>query len=54
MEFPNSEHGQGLIEYALILALVFLVVIIVVAFFGDAIVELYNNTINPLLDVFNN
>ena len=50
---PNqSERGQGLVEYSLILALVFLVVIIVLAFFGEAVVELYNNTIGPLLAVF--
>ncbi len=52
MNDTRLEHGQGLIEYALILALVFLVVIIVLALFGDALVELYNNTLGPILDAF--
>jgi Flp pilus assembly pilin Flp len=48
----QSEYGQGFLEYALLLSLIFLIVIIVVALFGDALLELYNNTIGPLLDAF--
>jgi pilus assembly protein Flp/PilA len=45
--FPHEE-GQGLVEYALILVLVALVVIIILAVFGPAIGNLYSNTMANL------
>ncbi len=40
--------GQGLIEYALILMLVAIVVIVIVALFGSAVGNLYSVTINAI------
>lgn len=40
-----SEPGQGLIEYALILMLVALIVIVVAAVFGPAIGNMFSNLI---------
>jgi len=48
----QAENGQGLVEYALILVLVALVVIIVVALYGNSVENLYNYTINRLVDTF--
>lgn len=37
--------GQGLVEYAIILMLVALVVIILVALFGEAVGEMYSDIV---------
>jgi len=50
MDINKTERGQGLLEYALILSLVFLIVIIVVAVYGEAVVALYRDTILPLVE----
>ena len=50
MDINQTERGQGLVEYAFILALVFLVVIIVVALYGEALVALYEDAILPLVE----
>ena len=42
------ERGQGLVEYALILVLVALVVILVVTVFGSSVGNLFSKTINSL------
>ena len=42
------EMGQGLVEYALILMLVAIVVIVIVALFGGAVGNLYSVTINTI------
>jgi pilus assembly protein Flp/PilA len=39
----SREKGQGLLEYALILALVSIVIIIVLTLFGETISELFND-----------
>ena len=44
-EFP---HGQGLVEYALILVLVAIIVIIMLALFGGAVGNMYSNVIANL------
>jgi pilus assembly protein Flp/PilA len=44
----SFENGQGLIEYALIMLLVALAVIIILALLGPAIGNIYSNLI-PLL-----
>lgn len=46
---PSRESGQGLIEYALILVLVALIVIVVLAVVGTAVRDgLYDNIINSI------
>jgi pilus assembly protein Flp/PilA len=41
MLFTPQNHGQGLVEYAIILMLVALVVILGVTFFGEMVRNLY-------------
>jgi pilus assembly protein Flp/PilA len=45
MLFAPAERGQGLVEYALIIMLVFLVVIIVLALLGPAVGNMFSNLI---------
>jgi pilus assembly protein Flp/PilA len=45
MKFALEENGQGLIEYALILVLVALAVIVILALLGPAIGNMFSNTI---------
>jgi pilus assembly protein Flp/PilA len=42
------EEGQGLVEYALILVLVAMIVIIILFFLGPAIGNVYSNVINSI------
>lgn len=42
------EHGQGLVEYALILVLVAMVVIVVLAFLGPEIGNVFSNIVNAI------
>jgi len=53
MEQKPEERGQSLIEYALLLVLVVIVVILVLALLGDSIVNLWEDAVLPLMDVFN-
>jgi pilus assembly protein Flp/PilA len=46
--FVKNEEGQGLVEYALILALVALLVIIALKFLGGTVANTYNNIGNAL------
>ena len=48
MLFAPKEHGQGLVEYAIILSFVAIVVVAVVRAFGPALGETYS-TINSSL-----
>ena len=48
MLFKNSEMGQGLVEYALILILVFFVVLVVLVLLGPGIGNMYSTVINAL------
>jgi pilus assembly protein Flp/PilA len=41
--FMKNEEGQGLVEYALILALVALLVIVALKFLGGTVGNAYNN-----------
>ena len=43
--FAASSRGQGLVEYALIMLLIALIVIIVLALFGPAIGNMYSTLI---------
>ena len=48
MLFLPREEAQGIVEYALILVLVALVVLVILALFGPAIGNLYSNTLTNL------
>jgi len=43
------EQGQGLVEYAFIISLIAIVVLIVFLLLGEAIENLFNETINTLV-----
>lgn len=45
---PPGEHGQGLVEYALILVLVAVVVIVVLALLGPAIGNVFSQIVNAI------
>jgi pilus assembly protein Flp/PilA len=45
---PQSEEGQGLVEYALILVLVAVVVIVVLVVLGPTVGNLFSNVITNL------
>jgi pilus assembly protein Flp/PilA len=48
MLYMPREEGQGLVEYALILALVALVVIVMVTIFGPAVGNLFSNIVRHM------
>jgi pilus assembly protein Flp/PilA len=48
MLYMPREEGQGLIEYALILSLVALVVIVMVTIFGPTVGNLFSNIIRNI------
>ena len=43
--FMNEEEGQGMAEYALVLGIVAIGVVVVLGLFGDAIVAQFNKVI---------
>jgi pilus assembly protein Flp/PilA len=43
-----KEHGQGLVEYALIMLLVAMAVIVILALLGPSIGNLYSNVIEGI------
>ncbi|MDI6696391.1 MAG: pilus assembly protein [Anaerolineales bacterium] len=43
-----SARGQGLVEYALIMLLVALIVIIILALFGPAVGDLYSTIVSGI------
>ena len=45
MQFNPEENGQGLVEYALLILLIALVVIIILALYGEALRDVYLNII---------
>ena len=48
MLYMPREEGQGLVEYALILALVALVVIVLITIFGPAVGNLFSNIVRAI------
>lgn len=48
MKTSNREPGQGLVEYALIMLLVAIIVIVALALFGPAIGNLYTNVVQSI------
>jgi pilus assembly protein Flp/PilA len=45
MVFPRVDKGQGLVEYALIIALVAIVIVVILSLFGQQIANLYENVV---------
>ncbi len=48
MKMYASEKGQGLVEYALIFALVVLVILLVFVFFGPGVGHMYSNVVDSI------
>jgi len=48
MLYMPREEGQGLVEYALILVLVSVVVIVILSLLGPAIGNIFSNIVNVL------
>ena len=48
MLFAPEEQGQGLVEYALILVLVSIVVIVILALLGPAIGKIFSNIVSSV------
>ena len=48
MLFIPREEGQGLVEYALIIVLVALVVLVLITIFGPAVGNLYSNIMSVI------
>jgi pilus assembly protein Flp/PilA len=46
MRLIPTERGQGLVEYALILVLVALVVIVILALLGPALGDVFSDVVN--------
>ncbi len=45
MFFYPAERGQGLLEYAMILALIAIIVIVVLALLGPAVGNMFSNVV---------
>lgn len=52
MLFTPQERGQGLVEYAFLISLVVIIVLVVLYLFGVSVEDMYNYTIGELVDVF--
>jgi pilus assembly protein Flp/PilA len=48
MPVQSDESGQGLVEYALIMLLVALVVIIILAIFGPAVGNMFSTVVSSI------
>ena len=48
MLFLPREEGQGLVEYAMIISLVAIIVIVVLAILGPAIGNIFSNVVNQI------
>ena len=48
MPFSREDDGQGLVEYALIIAVIAIAVIVAMVFFRDQLSNLYSNISNNL------
>jgi Flp pilus assembly pilin Flp len=52
MKLSSLEIGQGLAEYAFLLVLVVLVVIVILQLFGISVLDIYENAVSQLGEVF--
>jgi pilus assembly protein Flp/PilA len=52
MLFTPQERGQGITEYAFIMSLVVIVVIVVLSLLGVSVEDMYHYTIGRLVEVF--
>jgi Flp pilus assembly pilin Flp len=52
MEVKPEERGQSLVEYAFLLVLIVIVVVLVLTLVGDAIYNLWDDAILPILEAF--
>jgi hypothetical protein len=52
MNLPINELGQGLTEYAFIMSLVVIVVIVILYFLGVSVFDIYNYFVPILVDTF--
>jgi pilus assembly protein Flp/PilA len=48
MPIIRREHGQGLVEYALILVLVAIVVVVILALVGPAVGNVFSSVVNMI------
>ena len=48
MVFQRHQAGQGLVEYAMVLMLVAIVVIVVLALLGPAVGNMFSNVVNGI------
>jgi Flp pilus assembly pilin Flp len=48
MKMYAAERGQGLVEYALIFALVVLVILVVFMIFGPSVGHMYSNVVSTI------
>jgi pilus assembly protein Flp/PilA len=48
MTFSRADDGQGLVEYALIIAVIAIAVIVAMVFFRDQLSNLFSNISNNL------
>jgi len=46
MLFKPKEKGQSLVEYALLLILIAMVVILVLRLFGETLISMFNQVVN--------
>ena len=44
----DSESGQGLVEYSLVILLIALVIIIILSIFGTELADVYSNIIDNI------
>jgi pilus assembly protein Flp/PilA len=51
MRFLSRDEGQGLVEYALILVLVAIVVLVILALLGDVLAEFVNNVVEIVREI---
>lgn len=45
---PHDERGQGLVEYAFILVLVTLIVLVILVLFGQAVGNMFSNVVSGI------
>ncbi|MEM9954020.1 MAG: Flp family type IVb pilin [Chloroflexota bacterium] len=49
---PENDDGQGLVEYALILVLVAIVILVILTVFGELIGNVFSTIVNAVDPIF--